>query len=313
MELRHLRYFVAVAEEEHVTRAAARLGIQQPPLSQQIRQLEEELGVDLFERSPRQIKLNSAGKVFLNDARRILGMVRESVQRVRQFDMGREGSLIIGLVSSASMHPLTIRVIEAFRQTYPLVSLQIEEGANHELMRLIGEERLDLAFVRTGVDRYPQLACRTLLQEPAVVAMPANHPLAQGADQPVALESIGGEDLLVYRFVNGAGICEMLFAALADRGIRPRVVSETERMISALNMVAAGFGIAVVPQAMTALRIPNIVYRELATDGAFTVPLNVAFRDGAMTDTLRRFLGVCQQISANPPQRAAETAKAVRA
>jgi DNA-binding transcriptional LysR family regulator len=297
MELRHLRYFVAVAEEEHVTRAAARLGIQQPPLSQQIRQLEEELGVDLFERSPRQIRLNGAGRLFLSDARRILAMVRESVQRVRHFDMGREGSLMIGLVSSASMHPLTIRIIERFRNAYPLVSLQIEEGANHELMRLLGEERLDLAFVRTDVQRYPQLACRNLVNEPTVVAVPGNHPLARSPDTPLGLHDIGGEDLLVYRFVNGAGICEMLFQALADRGIRPRVVSETERMLSALNMVAAGFGIAVVPKAMTAFRIPNIVYRDISATDGFSVPLNAAFRNGAMTDTLRRFLSVCTETA----------------
>lgn len=297
MELRHLRYFVAVAEEEHVTRAAARLGIQQPPLSQQIRLLEEELGVDLFERSPRQIRLNGAGKIFLSDARRVLAMVRESVERVRQFDLGREGSLIIGLVSSATLHPLTMSIIAAFRQAYPLVSLQIEEGANHELMRLVEEERLDLAFVRTDVRRYPQLACEMLVQEPTVAAIPINHPLAQTPDIPLTLDELRGVDMLFYRYVNGAGICEMLQAAFAEQGIRPRVVNETERMISALNMVAAGFGVAVVPKALEAFQIPNIVYRDISLAENFMVPLNVAHREGALTNTMRRFLNVCAQTA----------------
>src|SRR5690554_4695966 len=119
MELRHLRYFVAVAEDEHITRAAARLGIQQPPLSQQIQNLEAELGVNLFARSPRKITLNAAGKVFLSDARRVLDLVDESVQRVRQFDRGMEGTLLLGFTSSASMHPHTLAVIEKFRAMFP--------------------------------------------------------------------------------------------------------------------------------------------------------------------------------------------------
>lgn len=292
MELRHLRYFVAVAEEEHITRAAARLNIQQPPLSQQIKLLEEEIGVELFDRSPRKIKLNGAGKVFLSDARRILAQVHEAVQRVRQFELGREGSLLIGMTSSASMHPLTIRIFEEFRATYPLFSLQIEEGANHDLMSLVEEERLDLAFVRTDVKRYPHLDARCLADETMVLAIPGGHPLARDS-APVGLDAFRGLDLLLYRHVSGAGICETLLNALAPRGIKPRVVNETERMMSAMNMVAAGFGITVVPKSMEAFRAPNIVYRDLDPVDGFTVPLNIAFRSQSVTDSMKRFLTTC--------------------
>jgi DNA-binding transcriptional LysR family regulator len=293
LELRHLRYFVVVAEEEHITRAAARLNMQQPPLSQQIKMLEEEIGVKLFDRSPRKIRLNSAGKVFLSDARRILASVHESVQRVRQFEMGREGALLIGMTSSAMMNPLAVGILERFRAAYPLFSLQIEEGANHEMMRQLEEERLDFAFVRTDVQRYPTLTRKTLTNETMVVAIPVRHPLNRDLDIPIGLEALRNVDMLIYRHVGGAGICETLLQALSLHGFRPRIVNETERMMSAINMVAAGFGVTVVPKSLKSLHVPNVVYRDMDPVSGFTVPLNVAYRNQVPTDAMRRFLAHC--------------------
>ena len=171
MELRHLRYFVAVAEEEHMTRAAARLSIQQPPLSQQIKALEQELGVILFTRLGKRIALNAAGKLFLSEAREILNRVDEAQQRVRRFDLGEEGRMRVGYTSSASLHELTPAIIRAFRATHPLMSLEIEEGAAHDLLCALEEERIDAAFVRSSVDQYATLECITLDREKMVVAM----------------------------------------------------------------------------------------------------------------------------------------------
>lgn len=303
MELRHLRYFVAVAEDEHITRAAARLGIQQPPLSQQIQALERELGVSLFARRPRKITLNSAGKVFLSDARRILASVDDAVQRVRQFDLGEEGTVLLGLTSSASMHPQTTRIIDRFRSKFPLVSLQIEEGANHDLLHLVEEERLDIAFVRTEVDRYPTLKSICLSHESMVVAIPAKHELAQ-RHRPISLWELADRDIVFFRQTNGSGIGESLLAACDRAGFRPRIVSETQRIISAINMVAAGFGVSVVPASMQALTLPNVVFCPLVEDGGFSVPLNVVFRRHADAETLRRFLGACEaeMSDVNGPQ-----------
>jgi len=297
MELRHLRYFVAVAEEEHITRAAARLGMKQPPLSQQIKQLEHEIGVELFDRRPKRITLNAAGKVFLSDARRILASAEDAVERVRKFDLGQEGTLLIGMTSSASVHPICISVIEEFRMAQPLVSLQIEEGANHDLLRLLEEERLDFAFVRSEVDRYPLVTRQTLAKEPMVVAIPGKHPLAHGAPEPLRLADLATLDWVMYRQSNGAGIYDTLIEACAARGFRPRVVGTTERVISAINMVATGFGITVVAGTAEALRLPNVVYRALAEDDDLTVPLNVAFHRHVTSVLRRRFLSVCDRNS----------------
>jgi len=297
MELRHLRYFVAVAEDEHITRAAARLGIQQPPLSQQIQNLETELGVMLFARSPRKISLNAAGKVFLSDARRILSSVDDAVQRVRQFDKGDEGTLMIGFTSSASMHPQTMRAVDLFRASFPLVSLQMEEGANHDLLYLLEQERLDVAFVRSEVTRYPTLRSRCLSQETMIAAIPARHPLACETG-PIALRQLEGEDMVFYRQTNGSGIGAILEAACERQGFKPRIVGETQRVISTINMVAAGFGIAVVPKSIESFKIASVVYRDLDPDTSFTVPLNVAFRQQADAETLRRFLKACDKVAA---------------
>lgn len=293
MELRHLRYFVAVAEEQHITRAASRLGIQQPPLSQQIKLLEQEIGVQLFTRSPRRIALNPAGKVFLSDARRILTQVDDAVKRVRQFDMGKEGRIMVGLTGSASMNPVVSQIVKSFREAYPLVSIQIEEGANHELLRQVEEERLDLCFVRTDTDRYPTLGLRTLCHETMVVAMPASHPLAGKPGDVLDLGTLRSEDFLLFRRANGSSFCNHLMSACLAAGFRPRVAGETERMISAINMVAAGFGVSVVPKSLESFQLDPVVYRDLAPETSFVLPLNVAWRRSGASETLRRFLGFC--------------------
>lgn len=303
MELRHLRYFVAVAEDEHITRAAARLGIQQPPLSQQIRNLEAELGVNLFARSPRKVTLNAAGKVFLSDARRILALVNEATQRVRQFELGMEGALMLGLTSSASMHPQTLAIIGKFRSRFPLVSLQIEEGANHDLLNLVEQERMDVAFVRTPVTRYPTLTSLQLSQETMMAAIPASHLLAADTG-PLDMAALKDQSIVFYRQTNGSGIGESLLAAFERQGFRPHIVSETQRIISAINMVAAGFGIAVVPKTMQSFSIRSVIYSHLTAASSFTVPLNVAYRRQADAETLRRFLRACEDVrdEGEPPE-----------
>jgi DNA-binding transcriptional LysR family regulator len=300
MELRHLRYFVAVAEEEHITRAAARLCIQQPPLSHQISMLEQELGVKLFTRASRSIRLNAAGKVFLSDARRILASVNDAVRRVQQFNKGKEGNVRVGFTSSASMHPRTQAIIQRFRARYPLVSMQIEEGANHDLLYMIEQERLDFAFVRTDAKRYSTLDCTCLLHESMMLAIPKSHHLAAEHKTPLPFSSLRDEPVVFYRQVNGSGIGAMLTEACHAAGFEPRIVEETPRIISTLQMVAAGFGCAVVPQSLRLFRNPSVIYRDFVSGSAFTVPLNLAYRRQIDAETLRRFLAICLNEDIEP-------------
>ncbi len=295
MELRHLRYFVAVAEEEHMTRAAARLSIQQPPLSQQIKALEQELGVILFTRLGKRIALNAAGKLFLSEAREILNRVDEAQQRVRRFDLGEEGRMRVGYTSSASLHELTPAIIRAFRATHPLMSLEIEEGAAHDLLCALEEERIDAAFVRSPVTHYATLESIELIQERMVAALPMQHPLAVRAGESLRLSELRDEPFILYRQVNGSGIKERLVELCRAAGFEPRAVQEVHRMIAALQLVAAGLGISVVPQSLASIQPKSVVYR--AFEPPATVPLNLAYRRHADAQAVKRFVSLSRALS----------------
>src|SRR5687767_14267246 len=151
MELRHLRYFIAVAEEKHVTRAAERLGMQQPPLSQQIRALERELDVQLFRRLPRGVELTDAGRALLTDARAILQQIEHAFATTKRTARGELGRLAVGFTSSAPFHPFVPRVIRAYREAVPQVALTLEEGGTSELIEDLRQERIDAAFIRSPI------------------------------------------------------------------------------------------------------------------------------------------------------------------
>src|ERR1700676_3708612 len=165
MDLRHLRYFVAVAEEGHVTRAAARLGIQQPPLSQQIQALERELDAQLFRRLPRGVELTPAGRALFDEAKAILARTQEAVAATRSAVRGEAARIGLGFTSSASFHPFVPRAIRAFREAHPGVSLILEESGTVELVAALRSQALDVAFVRSPVGESADLTVRPLLDE----------------------------------------------------------------------------------------------------------------------------------------------------
>jgi len=297
MELRHLRYFVAVAEEEHITRAAARLSMQQPPLSQQIKALEQELGVSLFNRVGKRIQLNAAGKLFLSDAREILTQAENAINRVKRFDLGEEGRMRVGYTSSASLHELTPGIIRAFRDAHPLISLEIDEGAAHDLLCAVEEERLDAAFVRSPVTQYATLECISLNQENMVVALPMQHRLASSAGIGLGLAELKDESFILYRQVNGSGIKEGFINICREAGFEPHAVQEVHRMIAAIQLVAAGMGISVVPQSLNSIQSKSVVYRPFEPPSAVTVPLNLVYRRHVDAQAIRRFITLSQSLA----------------
>lgn len=300
MELRHLRYFVAVAEERHITRAAERLGIQQPPLSQQIRALETELEVQLFRRQPRGVELTEAGRTLLADARAILAQVDHAVATTQRTARGEQGRIAVGFTSSAPFHPFMPRAIRSFRDSAPRVSLMLEEGGTSELVDALRQERLDVAFIRSPIpeatDEETGLAVQPLLEEEMLVALPTGHRLAGAA--PLLLNALAGETFVLYRRPSGPGLYDSIIAACHRAGFNAQVGQEAPRIMSTLSLVAAGLGVSLVPDSLQRLRIEGVTYRRLKAS-PLKAPLNLAHRRHESSTAVRRFIDLVLATAKN--------------
>src|ERR1700722_10356628 len=298
MELRHLRYFVAVAEEGHVTRAAERLGIQHPPLSQQIQALERELDVQLFRRKPRGVELTPAGRALFDEAKAILARATEAIAVTKRAARGEAGRIGLGFTSSASFHPFVPRAIRAFRETHPLVAFSLEESGTVELVEALRAEAIDAAFVRSPIGAPTDLTVHPILDEPMVVALPSGHELA-GPGDPLVLAALAGETFILYRRPVGPGLHDAIIAACDRAGFSPQIGQEAPRMLSTLSLVAAGLGVTVVPASMSRLEAEGVVYRPLDASAELTAPLNLAYRRNEISAAVRRFVGLVQKSAAD--------------
>jgi len=290
MELRHLRYFVAVAEHGHVTRAAESLGIQQPPLSQQIKALEEELGVLLLRRKPRGVELTDAGSAFLERARVILAEVERAFASTRRTARGEQGRVVIGFTSSAPFHPFVPRVIRMFREASPHVSLVLEESGSSELVHALHSEMIDAAFIRSPVADVVDLLVQPLLEEPMIVALPTGHALASELARPLELSELANQTFILYKRPGAPGLYDSIITACRGAGFSPLVGQEAPRIISTLNLVAAGLGVSVVPESLRRLQMDGVVFRELAANAKLTAPLILACRRGENSAAVQRFI-----------------------
>jgi DNA-binding transcriptional LysR family regulator len=289
MELKHLRYFVAVAEEGHITRAATRLGMQQPPLSQQIRALEKSLGTALFVRHPKGVTLTGSGELLLADSRRILADAQAIETRMHALAAGRAGVLSIGFTSSAAAHALTPTVLRECRRAYPDIALQIAEDHAAGLTDSIAAGRLHCGFLRVPVARPAGLAFETLLREPVLAALPVGHRLLEGNARAVPLARLAAETFILVRQSGAPGLYANLLSLCAKEGFTPASI-EVARMMTALNLVAAGEGVTVVPASMQGAHPHAIEYRPLAGARSLDAPLTLAFREQRLDGPLKSFV-----------------------
>jgi len=298
MELRHLRYFIAVAEEGHITRAAARLGIQQPPLSQQIHALERELDAQLFRRKPRGVVLTDAGRALLDDARAILAQVDHARATTRRTARGEQGRLVVGFTSSAPFVPFVPRVIRAFRESFPLVSLTLEETGTGEMIEALRNELIDAAFIRSPAPDPSGVVVHPLLEEAMVVALPIGHPMASSSDDAaLKLAALAGETFILYRRPVGPGLYDAIIASCHGAGFSPRVGQEAPRILSTLSLVAAGLGVSLVPASLQHLRMDGVIFRRLAGEPQPKAPLNLAYRRDEASAVARRFVALVRQTA----------------
>lgn len=298
LDLRQLRYFVAVAEEGHVTRAAERLGMQQPPLSQQIQAIEAAIGVRLFERLPRGMRLTESGRSLLADARSILGQVEQAVESCRRIDRGESGRLVVGFTGSAAFHPFVLAAIRTFGETVPDVALALEEGGSLELTEALATGRLDAAFLRATVGRKPGLAVEALMEEPMLAAVPAQHRLA-AAGGPIRLTDLSDETFILYRRPSGPGLYDAIIAACSAAGFSPRIGQEAARLPSILSLVAAGLGVSIIPASMRRLETEGIVYLGLSDTPLLVAPLHLVWRRDGGSAALGRFVAAVRRLRAS--------------
>lgn len=286
VELRHLRYFVAVAEELSFTRAAERLHIAQPPLSTQVRNLEAELGVELFDRSRRQIALTDAGELLLDEARVLLVQVEQALSATRKAGTGETGRLTIGFIPSASTSTLPAH-LRAFRGRYPGVELFLRELPPDELVAQLHAGALDVCFLYLPFDD-DRLEQVVVAREPLVAALPEDHRLA-GSERPLAMRSLRDEPFVLPARHHMPGLNARVLDTCRRAGFAPEPVQrDVWLMQTVLGLVAGGLGVALVPSSVQHLNRTGVSFRRLKDPGE-PVELGACWRGEDRSPTLRNF------------------------
>ncbi|WP_432754261.1 LysR family transcriptional regulator [Pseudomonas sp. WMBT8] len=270
IETRLLRQFIAVAEELHFHRAAMRLHMAQPPLSQAINRLEGKLGFSLFTRSKRGVKLTPAGGAFLDAAYGTLKALALGIEHARQVAQGIAGKLTVTAVSITYYEPL-LDSLRRFRETFPKVQLIIKQMPSASQAQAIASGEADIAFIRKLPMAAPNIASRLLLDEQIVMALPADHPRA--GDGQIDLRDFAGEDFVFTPQALGSGYHSQLIALCEAAGFYPRVVQEAAQLHTLIGLVACGFGVALVPESIAnSILRDKVVFRRIAPVSAFPNP-----------------------------------------
>lgn len=302
MELRHLRYFLVVAEEGHFTRAAERLGMQQPPLSQQIRALERELGFALFRRHPKGAALTAGGQVFVEEARAILARLDTAVERAGRISQGIEGVLSIGFTSSAAAHQAIPALTRTYREQWPQVVLDFRERNAAELTDEVAQGKLDIAFLRRPVSRPDGLTFHTLLEEELLLVLPAGHAAipahAAGTLPAVPLLALRDEPFILVRRSGAPGMYGNLIEACVQAGFVPHIAIEVERMLTNISLVAAGAGVSAVPASMQGFHAQRVVYCTIQdAPPTLSAPLTMVWRDDGQRPPVGHMVALARRMS----------------
>ncbi|MDB5746445.1 MAG: LysR family transcriptional regulator [Massilia sp.] len=291
MELRHLRYFVTVADEKNFTRAAERLHIAQPPLSRQIQQLEEELGVVLIEKGPRPLRLTEAGKFFHAHAQELLDKaadLKAMTQRVGKIDR----KFAIGFVAS-TLYGLLPEIVRRFRNRYQSLDISFHELTTMEQLQALKEGRIDVGFGRLKSED-PAIRRIVLREEALIVALPVGHRLA-AAESPLKLSELTQETLLVYPKSPRPSFADQVLATFRERNLVPQKVLEVRELQIAIGLVGAGQGVAIVPQSLQGMIRTDVVYRPL-DDRRAVSPIIFSARHMDRSPELTNMLEVIYEI-----------------
>lgn len=293
MDLRHLRYFVAVAECGTFTRAAEQLHIEQPPLSQQIRQMEETLGLRLFDRSPRGASLTPAGEQLLRKSRTILMMWDEFHAFAHGLAHGEKGRVRVGMAGSVILLPIITQAVRAFRERWPDVVLTLEESNTPALCEALQLGRVDIAIIRPPAPD-PNIVVRPFMDEPAVIALPKDHP--RSGDRGLHLSDIRNEPLIIFERHVGPGFYDTILAACLKAGFSPRFGQPAPQVTAAIPMVAAGMGVSVVPAYLEQIHASGVTFHPILGP-APRATIAIASREEKLDLPVANFESVLRELS----------------
>jgi len=297
MELRHIRYFLAVAEERNFTRAAQRLGLAQPPLSQQIRDLEAEIGTALFRRVPHGAELTEAGRVFRDQVKALPMIALEAADAARRAAAGQIGQVRLGVTGTAALNPLVPLLIRMFRLEHPGISLKLTEANSIHLREAVLDGRLDVAILRPSRTDPAELSTCPIASEALIAA------LASAEDPPpeqdsVRLASLAETPLILTPRSIGLGLHDAALEACRAAGFEPHVGQQAPQIVTILSLVSAGLGFSLVPASMRRLRLEGVTYKSLSGEPPCLVSISAAVRRGPLAPATQIFLSRAKSLSA---------------
>jgi len=303
MEIRHLRYFCVLAEQLHFTKAALLLNVAQPALSHQIKQLEDELGTQLVERTNRRVRLTAAGEVFLNRATRILEQIDQAARETTQVGQGDAGSLVIGVVSTAVCSILP-ELLRSFRRESPGIAVDIREMEPGEQVEALRKETIDIGLLFLSIQD-PALDSVLVSRERLILALPTGHPAA--LDEKVQLRDLASETFLIPRRQPVPGFHELVLATLQEAGVAAPRLQPTRLLQTAVFLVSGQLGVGLVPESFRQhLRVRGCVYRDLAGPPAHADLIGL-WRRNNVPPGLRRFIQQLKRAGSNVTSRGSPT------
>jgi DNA-binding transcriptional LysR family regulator len=293
---KQLKQFIVVAEELHFGRAAARLHIEQPPLSQAIMRLEEIVGIELLARTKRAVGLTEAGRIFLEDARRLINLKDQAIERARHAREGSAECLTLGLVGSVS-YGLLPEFLSRFRKEHPNVSFELSELSSIEQIEELNTKRIDAGILRVPVYNATGLNMRIVTRERMVAVLPAKHPLAHKSK--IHLASLSEEKFVMFPANRVPSLQVKTLMACHAAGFSPTVALEAWQMLTVVSLVAAGMGIALIPSQIRNTPHPGVVFRDLLDESEhLDLEIAIAWRRDNNSQLLQRFIdSICQFVS----------------
>lgn len=290
MELRHLKSFIAVAEELSIGRAALRLHISQPPLTRQIQQLEEDIGAQLLLRTARGVELTEAGRTFLAEARNILALTELATERAHKAGLGQLGRIDVGIFGSG-IFGIIPKMLLAYRQAYPDVNIVLHSMNKGEQVAALRQHRLNVGFNRLLQDA-PDIQSEVILMEKLHLAVNRNHPLSR--EREVPWTALAHEPLVLFPSGTRPSFIDWVFELCRQDGFQPQVVQEVGDAVHGVALVATGFGLCIVPESATNLKLPGVVYRPLKRSPPPQVDLSCIYRRGDESPVLQSFLAIAR-------------------